>query len=83
MLAVGADDSLEDLTAFRDELGLTLPVLFDEDGSVQASYELDPAYVDTVYPQDYLLDPEGTIVYLATTYEPERIRSLVDEMLSP
>ncbi len=83
MLAVGADDSLADLTSFRDELGLTLPVLFDEDGSVQASYELDPANAETVYPQDYLLDAEGTIVYLANTYEPEQIRTLLDEMLSP
>ena len=81
VLAIGPDDSVEDLRAMRDSLDLTLPVLHDEGGGVHTVYALDPAFTDVAYPQEYLLDRDGQVVYVSNTYEPEQLKAVIDELL--
>jgi peroxiredoxin len=83
VLAIGPADDLEYLEAFRDELGLTMPVLYDENAKAHNAYQVQQAYEDTYYPQDFLIDPEGRVAYVSNTYEPERLQELIEEMLSP
>jgi peroxiredoxin len=83
VLVAAPDDELEYVQAFRDELGLTMPVLHDEGGRVHTAWEVDRAYEDTFYPQDYLIDADGHVVYVSNTYEPERIEEILDSLLSP
>ena len=83
VLAAAPDDELSYVEAFRDELGLTMPVLYDERGRVHAAWEVDQAYEDTYYPQDYLIDAEGRVVYVSNTYEPDRIQELLEALLNP
>ncbi len=81
MLAVGPADELSSLLAFRDDLGLTFPVLFDQGGLVHTAFEVENAYSDTYYPEDYLLDGSGNIVYVSNAYEPEVLKARIDELL--
>ena len=69
ILAVNLTDSESsrvDVSNFVDELGLTLPVLLDEEGSVEDSYQL------SAYPTSYMVDSEGVTQYVvrgAINYE--------------
>ncbi len=83
VLAIAPDDQLAYVEAFRDELGLTMPVLFDEGGRVHAAWDVEQAYADTFYPQDYVISPSGDVVYVSNTYEPERLAEVLDALLSP
>jgi len=83
VLLVGPDDPVESLIAMRDQLGLTMPVLYDEGGQVHKVYQVDSAFTDVVYPQEYLIDASGQIVYVSNTYEPDRLQELIDGLLVP
>jgi thiol-disulfide isomerase/thioredoxin len=48
-------DTLSDALAFRDEIGLSLPILLDVDGSVQRLYEI------TSLPTTFLIAADGRI----------------------
>ena len=37
---IGSEDSLEILTSFREQMGLTFPILFDDGAAVQSQYNL-------------------------------------------
>ncbi len=82
VLAIAPEDELSYVEAFREELGLTMPVLFDEHARVHRGWDVEQAYEDTYYPQDYLIDPDGDIVYVSNHYEPERLSELIDGMLA-
>ena len=38
---IGSEDSLEILTSFREQMGLTFPILFDDGAAVQSQYNPD------------------------------------------
>ena len=55
VLAVNFDEPAEEVCAFRDRLGLAIPILLDEDGVVQRLYRVRG------YPTSYLIDREGRV----------------------
>jgi cytochrome c biogenesis protein CcdA/peroxiredoxin len=56
VLAINNSESLEQMTTFRQEIGVTFPFLLDEDGSIQRLYGV------ISYPSSFLVDPNGIIV---------------------
>lgn len=56
ILAVNNGESAAQVAAFRDELGLTFPLLLDERGAIQAQYGIFS------YPSTLVLDRDGVIV---------------------
>lgn len=61
-----SENSMAGVSDFADELGLTLPVLLDAEGSVEDSYQL------SAYPTSYMIDSEGVTQYVvrgAINYE--------------
>lgn len=55
LLAVSVDDDSEPVRAFRDRLGLTLPILLDPQKKVAAAYQAFR------YPETVLIDASGQI----------------------
>jgi len=55
VLGVNFDEPEEDVRAFRDELGLSFPLLLDPGGSVQRLYRIRG------YPSSIFVDPEGEV----------------------
>ncbi len=55
ILAVDFDEPEDDVRAFRDELGLTFPMLLDPDARVQELYRVRG------YPSSFFVDREGVI----------------------
>ena len=61
-----SENNIEGVSGFVDELGLTMPVLLDEEGTVEDSYQL------SAYPTTYMIDSEGVTQYVmrgAINYE--------------
>lgn len=55
---LGFDDTLEQVRAFRDEFGLTMPVVRDEDGRLAGLFGV------RVTPQHVVIDRDGVIRYV-------------------
>ncbi|MBE9479472.1 MAG: TlpA family protein disulfide reductase [Chloroflexi bacterium] len=55
VLGLNYDEPVEDVSAFRDELGLSFPLLLDPGGSVQRLYRIRG------YPSSIFVDPQGVV----------------------
>jgi len=55
VLGLNYDEPVEDVSAFRDELGLSFPLLLDPGGSVQRLYRIRG------YPSSIFIDPQGVV----------------------
>ncbi len=80
---IGSDDTFEDLVAFRDQMGLTFPILYDEGGAVQALYAQQSAFESTVYPQDWIIGSDGRVAYVNNGYDPEAMIAVIEAELAP
>ena len=81
VFGIGSQDSLATLQSFEDQMGLTFPVLYDEDGQVHEAYSQDLAFSATAYPQDWLIGTDGTVAYVNNGYDPEALSALIEEQL--
>ncbi len=79
ILAVNAtnQDRLADAAAFAGQLGLTFPILFDEDGEVSLLYQLRSL------PTTYFIDRQGIIqdVVIGGPMSEALLRIRIDQLL--
>jgi peroxiredoxin len=75
---IASREPIEAVTELRDELGLTFPILMDTDGAVIDAYAQQAAFPNTVYPQDWIVGADGTILYVHNTYAPDEMRGIVE-----
>lgn len=74
---VASEDELANLESFRELRGITLPILVDPGGRTHEQFRQVSAFEQTLYPQNWVVGRDGTIVYAANHYEPEAIASAV------
>jgi peroxiredoxin len=55
VLGLNYDEPIEDVSVFRDELGLSFPLLLDPGGNVQQLYRIRG------YPSSIFVDPQGVV----------------------
>ncbi len=78
--AIGSQDPYDDLVAFYEHMGITYPVLFDEGARVQRQYEQVRARA-SVYPQDWIIGPDGTVLYVNNEYDAEAMAAIIEPLL--
>ena len=81
MWGVGSEDSRETLINFATSFGLSFPILEDPEGSVHAKYDMNQAFPTAAYPQDWIVGPDGTILYVNNGFEPDEIRFVLERSL--
>jgi len=77
ILAVNNQETVEDVVGFREEMGVTFPMLMDENGDLQKQYGVFS------YPSTYIIDREGVII--ARHFGPltaEQIQELLNQALA-
>ncbi|MFQ6005417.1 MAG: TlpA family protein disulfide reductase [Woeseia sp.] len=74
LLGVNIDDDSRRAMAMVDELGVTFPVLFDEDKQVSKLYEVE------AMPVTLLLDREGTVRHVHLGYQPGYEQKYLNEI---
>jgi peroxiredoxin len=78
---VGSNEPVDVLERFRDQLGITFPILNDVDGSVFEQYSMTNGLPTAAYPQDWIVGVDGTIAYINNHYEPAQMISVIDSEL--
>ncbi len=81
MWGIGSQDSLPVLQTFTKQMGLTFPVLHDENGDKKQMYNPGKTPTNSVYPQDWIVGVDGKIVYVNTEYEPDEMEQVLDAEL--
>ena len=76
-LASGGETS-DDLMFFLDEFLIDFPVVMDA-GATYLYYLQDGAV--SPYPLDYIIDQEGRVAYFDSEYDPDRMITVIDELL--
>jgi len=69
------------LRSFRDQLGLTFPVLVDEEGTIYEQYRQQAAFYLASYPQDWVIDGDGRVAYADNEYHPDAVRATIERLL--
>ena len=78
---VASNEPVSVLERFRDQLGITFPILNDVDGSVFEQYSMTMGLPTAAYPQDWIVGVDGTIAYINNHYEPAQMISVIDSEL--
>ena len=71
----------EQLAAYRDQYGITFPILLDEGGVVIDQYSQDLFEVSP-YPQDWVIGVDGKVAYVNTAYEIDEITAVIEAELA-
>ena len=75
-------EAAETVRGYTEALGLTYPILLDEDGVVQMSYMMQAAFDTAAYPQDWVIGTDGRVAYVNNGYEPDEIAAVVEQELA-
>ena len=67
--------------AFIDQFDITFPVLLDHDGSVQQNYRMQQAFPSAAYPQDWIIDSNGQVIYQNNGFEIDAMKTVIDHEL--
>ena len=79
---IGSEDSRENLARFKEQMGITYPILFDDGATVQGDYNPGRNSTNSVYPQDWIIGVDGTVVYVNTRYEPDEMMAVINDELA-
>jgi peroxiredoxin len=78
---ISSRESRAAVQRFADQYGLTFPILVDDDGSVSNTYHQDQAFPSAAYPQDWIVNSEGTIVYVNNGFELDAMITAIEDDL--
>lgn len=59
-----------------------MPILSDADGSVSDDYRMTMAYPTAAYPQQWLIDDEGQIVFFTNRYDHDALVEKIEAILA-
>ena len=79
---IGSEDGRDVLETFTEQMGITFPVLFDDGAVVQQDYNPGQNTTNSVYPQDWIIGVDGTVVYVSTSYNPEEMIEILEAELA-
>ncbi len=80
VFAIASEDPLDNLLNFRDQMGISFPILFDGDGSVHAQYTQQNA-VPAAYPEDWIIGSDGRVAYVNNIYDIDAMKAVIEQDL--
>lgn len=82
MWGIGPQDGLSNLQIFQEQMGVTYPILYDDGGMAHADYNAGAKSTNSVYPQDWIIGVDGTVLYVNTAYEPNEMIAVIEAELA-
>ena len=64
--------------SYVDSLGLTFPILLDEDGAVSDLYPIEFAFPTAAYPRDWIVGSDGVVVYVSNELELSAMQAVIE-----
>ncbi len=80
--AIASNEDRSAVQGFADQLGLELPVLFDEDGAVWGKYVEAGAFPTAPYPQEWLIGRDGVVTYYANELDIDAVEAALETALA-
>ena len=78
----GDNDTKENLANFVAQMGLTYPILYDDNYAVQtALFSLELA-IHSVYPSDWLVGVDGELLYVNNEFDTEELLPIIEAELA-
>jgi len=71
----------QNVQRYADQLGLTFPLLLDQNGAVLRTYALQAAFPTTAYPQDWIVGRDGIVLYASNRFELGSMRAILEAEL--
>ncbi len=78
---IATKEPVETLEAFRDSLGLEMPILVDATGSTQADYNQEMPFPTGAYPQQWIIGVDGSIQYFNNRFEADAVIEVIEREL--
>jgi len=83
VVGIAPEDGSAELENFRDQLGITFPILGDPNKVAANAYQiLDREVSSALYPQDWIVDSNGRIAYVNNVYEPDQMQEIIEADLA-
>lgn len=79
---IASQDDPNSVQNFADTFGLTFPILIDPQGKVHRNWAMASAFKSAAFPQDWIVGPDGRIVYENNGFEPDEMRFVLDQVLA-
>ncbi len=76
-----SEEHADTVTAFRDSLALSYPVLVDDQGVHEVWSQISDV-MGAAYPQQWIVGVDGRIAYVAAAYDPAAVTAVLDEQLA-
>lgn len=76
-----SEEEGDTLSAFRDSLALSYPVLVDDQG-VHETWSQISSVMAAAYPQQWIVGTDGKIAYVAAEHSPDAVMAVLDEQLA-
>ena len=80
---IGSEDDRSALEAFREQMGITFPILFDPGRVVLDMYGDLRHDFGTRYPQDWIIGPDGRVLYINDEYDQDAMTDIIESVLEP
>ena len=81
VVGIASQEMQSTVSNYADLLGLTYPILLDESGAVNRDYAQVMAFPTAAYPQDWVINDEGVVVYANNRFELAELTAAVDSQL--
>ncbi len=81
MVWAAGHDAEDAVRSFDEQLDLDLPVLLDPAGEVHELYFEHWPYTSWTYPQQWIIDPEGQVVYISDHYVYDDVVAVLERYL--
>lgn len=77
-----SDEDPQLLGEFREAFDLSLPILVDPGRKVQGQYQQTMAFPTAAYPQTYVVDAQGKLLYYNNVHDIEELRLVLEGALA-
>lgn len=78
---IASREDEQTVATYAEQLGLTYPILLDRDGSVGEVYQQYMPFPTAAYPQDWIVDAEGRIVYVNNAFDLDALEAALERSL--
>ena len=77
----GEADTHQQLIQFEQQMGVTFPILYDQDILMQLEFYMLEVVIMSPYPKDWIIGVDGIIRYVNNKFDSEEMISLIEEEL--
>ncbi len=78
---IASADDEGTVRTYAEQLGLSFPILMDSDGSVARQYQQHSPFPSAAYPQDWIVDDQGVIVYVNNAFDLDAMEAALERAL--